>query len=163
MSSFFQRLLNRFLLYSLKNLNLERIDLADSTFNQSSQIDLILGNDSERFINLDGIKNNICGLASAYNTIFGWVLSGPVNSKPVNALPTSVVPSENSILNDILRKFWQQEEIPSTKHLSKEDQYCEQFCIQTTTPEADGRYMVRLPFKKEFPDFIFLRSLRYRL
>lgn len=59
---------------------LNELDLADPHFNQSSQIDLILGNDSERFINLDGIKKNICGETSAYNTIFGWVLSGPIKA-----------------------------------------------------------------------------------
>lgn len=40
---------------------LSKLELADPNFNKSAQIDIILGNDSERYINLEGIKNNICG------------------------------------------------------------------------------------------------------
>ncbi|XP_037821521.1 uncharacterized protein LOC119610411 [Lucilia sericata] len=132
----------------------------EPTFNQCSQIDLILGNDSERYINIDGIKKNVCGLAFAYNTIFGWVLSGPIIGNPIHSFTTTIIPSETSILNDHLRKFWEQEELPSPKHLSKEDQYCEQFYKETTIRQADGKYVVRLPFKKEFPNFIFLGASR---
>ncbi|KAI8116229.1 hypothetical protein CVS40_11664, partial [Lucilia cuprina] len=102
---------------------------------------------------------NVCGLASAYNTIFGWVLSGPIIGNPIHSFTTTTVPSETSILNDLLRKFREQEELPSPKHLSKEDQYCEQFYKETTIRQADGRYVERLPFKKEFPNFIFLDYL----
>lgn len=56
---------------------IQDLQLADPFFNKSAQIDLILGNDSERFINIEGIRKNVCGEASAYNTVFGWVLSGP--------------------------------------------------------------------------------------
>ncbi|XP_046801369.1 uncharacterized protein LOC124418634 [Lucilia cuprina] len=125
--------------------------------NQCSQIDLILGNDSERYINIDGIKKNVC---DPTNTIFGWVLSGPIIGNPIHSLTTTIVPSETSILNDLLRKFREQEELPSPKHLSKEDQYCEQFYKETTIRQADGRYVERLPFKKEFPNFIFLGASR---
>ncbi|XP_046801098.1 uncharacterized protein LOC111682254 isoform X1 [Lucilia cuprina] len=138
----------------------ENLDLADPTFNQSSQIDLILGNDSERFINIDGIKKNICGHVSAYNTIFGWVLSGPIKGRPIQSFTTSIVPSETSILNNLLRKFWEQEELLSPKLISEEDQYCETFYKNTTTRQQDGRYVVRLPFKKEFPCSLFLSTSR---
>ncbi|XP_073831530.1 uncharacterized protein [Musca autumnalis] len=51
---------------------LQNIDLADPLFYESSDIDIILGADVERFITLEGIKRNILGNTSAYNTIFGF-------------------------------------------------------------------------------------------
>ncbi|XP_065368694.1 uncharacterized protein LOC135961125 [Calliphora vicina] len=139
---------------------LSSLDLADPNFNCSSQIDLIIGNDSEHFINIEGIKKNICGQASAYNTIFGWVLSGPIETNTVQTLTTTVTPSENSALNNTLRQFWEQEELPLKPVISEEDQYCETFYKQTTTRDSDGRYVVRLPLKKEFPHSKFLGPSR---
>ncbi|XP_073821478.1 uncharacterized protein [Musca autumnalis] len=140
---------------------LEDIDLADPSFNKSSQIDLILGNDSERFINLEGIKKNICGNASAYNTIFGWVLSGPMQIEQVHSFTSRIVESENHLISNLLRKFWEQEEVPRTLPVSVSDEFCEEFYKKTTTRSSDGRYVVRLPFRNEFSDTLSLGSSRY--
>lgn len=140
---------------------LQEIDLADPNFNKSSNIDLILGNDTERFINIDGIIKNVCGQASAYNTIFGWVLSGPMRRETVHSFTTNVIQDENDSLNTMLRKFWEAEEIPSIALESPEDIYCEDFYAKTTIRRPDGRYVVRLPFKHNFQNTIFLGSSRF--
>ncbi|XP_075150812.1 uncharacterized protein LOC142224919 [Haematobia irritans] len=140
---------------------LRDLDLADPHFNKSSNIDLILGNDSERFINLEGIKKDICGQASAYNTIFGWVLSGPIITQHVRIFTTNVVPSEDENISDVLRKFWEIEEVPSAPHSSDEDKFCQDYYSSTTSRDDDGRYVVRLPFKKEFPHTLSLGSSRF--
>ncbi|XP_075163100.1 uncharacterized protein LOC142235726 [Haematobia irritans] len=93
--------------------------LADPHFNKSSHIDLVLGNDSERFINIDGIKKNICGETSAYNTIFGWVLSGPMRTETIFSV--NVLECEGTSLSDLLRKFWEQEEVPTSHLVSAAD------------------------------------------
>ncbi|XP_037812758.1 uncharacterized protein LOC119604295 [Lucilia sericata] len=138
-------------------IELSGIDLADPNFNISSSIDLILGND----INLDGIKRDVCGSASAYRTVFGWVLSGPVKTQPIYSFSTCVGSTEDFTLDEIVRKFWEQEEIPSTRPASSEDEYCEKFYQQTTTRLPNGRYMVRLPFRQEFPESRFLGPSRF--
>ncbi|XP_065356304.1 uncharacterized protein LOC135950702 [Calliphora vicina] len=140
---------------------LRKLDLADPNFNKSSQIDLILGNDYEHSLNLEGIKKNICGQTSAYKTIFGWVLSGPMKMETVQTFTTAVTSSESSELSTLLRKFWEQEEIPKTRLKSEEDEFVEQFYTKTTTRNKDGRYMVRLPLKKEYPESVFLGSSRF--
>ncbi|XP_075159812.1 uncharacterized protein LOC142232963 [Haematobia irritans] len=137
------------------------LDLADPNFNISSNIDLILGNDSERFISVDGIKRNVYGVASAYNTIFGWVLSGPMPTEIVQSFTTKVVSCESDTLGDVLRKFWEVEEVPSAPQTLDSDQYCLDFYTKTTTRGNDGRYIVRLPFRKDFPEGIALGSSRY--
>ncbi|XP_037811673.1 uncharacterized protein LOC119603636 [Lucilia sericata] len=140
---------------------LKKLDLADPNFNKSSQIDLILGNDYEHCLNLEGIKKNICGQTSAYKTIFGWVLSGPIRAETVQSFSTAVTSSESSELSTLLRKFWEQEEIPKTRLTSEEDDFVEQFYTQTTTRNKDGRYIVRLPFKKEYHESVYLGSSRF--
>ncbi|XP_037813770.1 uncharacterized protein LOC119604936 [Lucilia sericata] len=142
-------------------IELSGIDLADRNFNISSLIDFILGNDSERYINLDGIKRDVCGSASAYRTVFGWVLSGPVKTQPIYSFSTCVGSTEDFTLDEIVRKFWEQEEIPSSRPASSEDEYCEKFYQQTTTRLPNGRYMVRLPFRQEFPESRFLGPSRF--
>lgn len=146
--------------------NLSDLDLADPNFNVSNNRDLILGNDCERHINLEGIKRNICGEASAYNTVFGWVLIGPINISQIQTFTTSVTPTGESSMGEVslsetLKRFWEQEEVPSAPTLSPEDNYCEQFFNDTTIRLPDGRYMVRLPFKKEYPLSISLGPSRF--
>ncbi|XP_011160887.1 uncharacterized protein LOC105196572 [Solenopsis invicta] len=53
-------------------------------------------------------------------------------------------------LYDLLRKFWTLKEIPlNTKpHLSSEEQKCEDYFITTHLRDEQGRYIVKLPFKK---------------
>ncbi|XP_065362021.1 uncharacterized protein LOC135955595 [Calliphora vicina] len=145
----------------LYSMQLEEIDLADPTFNKTSQIDLILGNDYEHSINIAGIKKNICGQTSAYNTIFGWVLSGPMKAQIVQSFTTTVIPADTTDLNTLLKRFWEQEEIPSAPSNSVEDEICERFYAQTTKRNENGRNVVRLPFKKEYPEKIFLGSSRF--
>lgn len=70
-------------------------------------------------------------------------------------------PSEDTGLNALLQKFWTQEDIPYEKPIPAEYQWCEEFYKKTTTRNQDGRYVVRLPFKSEFPKSIFLGSSRY--
>ncbi|CAB0029184.1 unnamed protein product [Trichogramma brassicae] len=47
------------------------------------------------------------------------------------------------------REILHLEELQPTKHLSAEEQYCEDYFTETTTRNADGRYVVRLPFAKK--------------
>ncbi|XP_075150837.1 uncharacterized protein LOC142224944 [Haematobia irritans] len=143
------------------NSELENLELADPYFNKSSQIDLVLGNDSERFINIEGIKKNICGETSAYNTIFGWVLSGPMRTETIHSFSVNVHEFEESSINEMLRKCWEQEEVPTSHLVSAADAFCEEYYRKTTTRLPDGRYMVRLPFKEQFSDSLYLGPSRY--
>ena len=51
-------------------------------------------------------------------------------------------------LNAKLAKFWEVEEIPSTKVLSQEEQACEAHFKENTQRNFEGRYIVRLPFNE---------------
>lgn len=84
-----------------------------------------------------------------------------MKTQTIQTFTTSVVPSNISDLNDILKRFWEEEQIPSTRLCSTEDEICERFYTQTTTLRENSKYIVRLPFKKEYPEKIFLGSSRF--
>lgn len=54
--------------------------LADPFFNKSSKIDMLIGADLYPSIILDGLKNKVLNTLMAQNTVFGWVLLGPIDN-----------------------------------------------------------------------------------
>ena len=52
--------------------------MADSDFYTRSEIHLLIGSDVVPAIMLSGVQHNICGSLLGQETIFGWILSGPV-------------------------------------------------------------------------------------
>ena len=54
------------------------LQLADSDFYTRSEIDLLIGSDVVPAIMLSGVQHNICGSLLGQETVFGWILSGPV-------------------------------------------------------------------------------------
>lgn len=116
----------------------------------SGKIDLVIGSDLTPKIFLSGVKN-VSDSLLAQNTIFGWILSGPVQAQ-VSAFSTRVEPTPADSLCDLLKRFWEQEDFVDPAQPSEEDQICETLYQNTTIRRADGRYEVRLPFKKTFPN-----------
>ncbi|XP_050338255.1 uncharacterized protein LOC126764636 [Bactrocera neohumeralis] len=57
-----------------------------------------------------------------------------------------------------LASFWELEEISKEKKLSEEDRYCEELYKETTKRNEDGKYVVSLPFRKDYPVNISLGS-----
>lgn len=50
----------------------------------------------------------------------------------------------NEVLNKQIKRFWKQEELPEVLQYTKEEQYCEQYFIDTVKRNRDGRFIVRL-------------------
>ncbi|EZA59726.1 hypothetical protein X777_16375, partial [Ooceraea biroi] len=70
---------------------------ADPNPGSAESIDLILGSDLYGCVLLEGIRKGDIGDPIAQNSVFGWVLSGPVNqSTTPNASPHSVAAASNS-------------------------------------------------------------------
>ncbi|XP_043063811.1 uncharacterized protein LOC122319976 [Drosophila ficusphila] len=131
--------------------DLPAIPLADPTFLESSQIDVLIGADMLPSVLLSGMRTNICGSLLGQETIFGWVLTGPVSStfsqNRVSAFTTQITETSDRVLEKLLTKFWEVENIP-TKRVKDSDSYCENNFLQTTTRDASGRYVVSLPFRE---------------
>ncbi|XP_017463376.1 PREDICTED: uncharacterized protein LOC108356783, partial [Rhagoletis zephyria] len=121
---------------------------------------MVLGSDVIPQVLPPGLKTNVVGGSLiAQNSIFGWILSGPV-TEHVSSFTTQVIENSTDTLNDLLKKFWEQEEVPSTTTLTDDDVFCENLYERSTVRRDDGRYVVKLPFKATLPDTIALGHSR---
>lgn len=128
---------------------LEHGSLADPFYYEKDPIDILLGSDicpkikipAESFLH----KNLFF-----QNTIFGWVFSGSSESADSNTIHFHNVNLEN-----LLRSFWEQENVTVKRDLTNEELACENFFKTTTTRSPSGRYIVNLPFKTLLMDNSF--------
>ncbi|XP_063980945.1 uncharacterized protein LOC135164483 [Diachasmimorpha longicaudata] len=131
--------------------HLQHLQLADNNYLKPGPIDIIIGADHYgQIIGHEVIKSPDNQLV-AQQTIFGWIVSGTVcctDCKPKSAL-TAVRESPTEQLLDLLKKFWVQEELSSSKEilLNQDDQECELHFRNTHSRDSEGRYVVRLPLK----------------
>ncbi|XP_059217550.1 uncharacterized protein LOC131994726 [Stomoxys calcitrans] len=133
-------------------VDLPDIPFADPRFYESSKIDLLLGGDILPFIMLSGIRREVCGSLLAQETVFGWILTGPIPSESIPSSPRVVSYFCEVALESLISRFWEVEDLPRKTFLSRSDQYCEDLYAATTTRDKEGRYMVSLPFREGFPE-----------
>lgn len=127
------------------------LTLADTDLTSSDPIDILIGADLYGSVILDGIRR-VPGGPIAQNTLFGWVLSGPVTASAARARTIIVQHISSSLsLEQELRRFWEIEEIPRPHSLSPDEQRCEDHFLATRCRDSNGRYRVRLPFKTNPP------------
>ncbi|XP_075167803.1 uncharacterized protein LOC142239957 [Haematobia irritans] len=138
--------------------DLNRLELADPNFFKPGPIDMLLGSDVLPSIILSGVERDVAGCLLAQNTEFGWLISGPPKPRTISTFASWVASHET--LNDDIRKFWELEEVPIVNPLSDDDSWCEKFYSETTSRLPNGRYMVRLPFRQDFPSKLVLGSSR---
>lgn len=131
---------------------IEGLTLADPQFNEPGNIDILIG--AEYFFSLllkeDKIDGPV-GYPSAVNTVFDWILSGPVNSTEEVISPkifNLTIPAQIS-LDKVLTQFWEIEEIPECSIKSLEDEKCEKHFDETHCRDEEGRFVVRLPFNEK--------------
>ena len=84
--------------------NLSDISLSDPAFGEPGRIDALLGIDISIACLLEGRLTGPPGSPTAFETVFGWVLGGLINSNNVNTQITSHM--SMSCLNETIRKFW---------------------------------------------------------
>ena len=126
---------------------------------------LILGADSYGSFIRPRIFRQPSGKLIAQETLFGWIILGPVSQgSPLQV--TSAHASINDHLLEVLTKFWTLEEVPSkpsiSSHLSPEELECEQHFVKTHTRTPSGKYVARLPLKSSVDLLGESRSLAER-
>ena len=136
--------------------NLNGLHLADPTFALKGKIDMILGADLYGLILRDGFIRGPADAPVAQSTVFGWILTGIVDSTNSAAFSSAVTAYHtvtDSSLSQTLIKFWEIEELPISCKLSPEEEYCEEYISSTYSRAPDGRFVVRLPFARREPFF----------
>ncbi|XP_070075699.1 uncharacterized protein [Drosophila takahashii] len=121
--------------------DLPELPLADPKFYESAQIDLLIGADILPSILLSGTRANICGSLLGQETIFGWILTGPVpapRQDRISSFSTHVAHTYEASLDKLLTKFWEVEDLP-VKVAKESDVICEDNFLRTTTKDDTGR------------------------
>ncbi|XP_075150572.1 uncharacterized protein LOC142224672 [Haematobia irritans] len=141
----------------IKSLSdLPPLQFADPRFYENAKVDILLGADVFPSIILSSNRNNICGSLMSQDTVFGWILTGPIAVK--NSATFSAYQSffcEISLDKEISR-FWEVKNVPQRRFQSQDDKFCEQLYSRSTTRDKEGRYVVSLPFKESFPQDLCL-------
>ncbi|XP_075167783.1 uncharacterized protein LOC142239930 [Haematobia irritans] len=83
--------------------------LADPRFFESSRIDLLIGGDILPSVMLSGVRRHICGTLIAQETVFGWVLTGPIPSEYTNPCPKTLSYFCEISLDKEISRFWEME------------------------------------------------------
>lgn len=143
--------------------------LADPNFNIPGSIDMLIGADMYYSV-ITGSLCKLSGRAHAIGTMFGWVISGPLDFPQQKRIQTCVTTKRDD-LSDTLRRFWEIEEIESTPTCSENDKLAEQLFQDLHYRTPTGRYSVPMLFK-DYPPILgtsfgaalaCFRSLRNRL
>lgn len=127
------------------------IKLADSSYNEPSQIDMLIG--AEIFWSLICVGQIFLGKQKPVlqKTKLGWVVSGYFgqnSDKNINNnIHCNFSQNENEI-QDQLKRFWEVEEgFLNKKIYSPEELECEKHFQENTHRLSDGRFVVKIPFK----------------
>lgn len=135
--------------------------LTDPTYHTPGDIEILLSVDILLSLLLDGKHFGQNGEPSALETVFGWVLMGPVEFHE-SPFVTSLCLTVFETLDHMLKQFWELEKITLICHLSLNDVIEEEFFKSTITRITSGRFVVRLSFHIPFPLFVDSKALAVR-
>ncbi|KAJ8973663.1 hypothetical protein NQ317_005381 [Molorchus minor] len=117
------------------------LQLADPSFNEPGEVDLLIG--AGTFWN---ILCNGANMPIMQNTKLGWVISGPLNiTEPTSRTICNFSKDHGNIQNQLAR-FWEIEEV-SVNHFSPEEIQAEQHFLDTFRRDPNGRFIVSIPLK----------------
>jgi len=135
--------------------------LADPSFHLTSPIDLLLGGDVYGSI-MDGRKVSIDStLPTAFSSVFGWILIGPVPDR-ANCYYQSLPVSMTASIEGIMERFWHVEEPENAPVTFTEEGCCEQIFRDEATRLTSGRFAVPLPFRAPAETFVGSREVATR-
>ena len=140
--------------FDLSWKHISDLPLADPTFGQPGRIDILLGVDIYIEILLHGRRTGPPGAPTAFETEFGWVLSGSSRqdtpTEQTNLHATTFHASIAHLSGDaILRQFWKMEEAPLGIPLSIEERAVVQHFNANNRRNSEGRFVVPLPKKPD--------------
>ncbi|KAG5897273.1 hypothetical protein JTB14_011439 [Gonioctena quinquepunctata] len=136
--------------FDISTMNLPKnIILADSTFNESKPIDILLG--ARVFFDIlcvGQIKTNASN-PIIQKTKLGWVVSGHLNVENYDTRISCNIAISNNELYEQLQAFWKIEEVKTKTHYTLEELECEEHYAKTFRRDDQGRFEVTLPVKDE--------------
>lgn len=130
--------------------NFVGLQLADPTYYEPGEVDMILGADIYGSLLMDGliVGSTEAGRVrpTAQNTALGWILSGPISATNNSPVVQANLASFHVDSEFDLRKFWEIEDVGAACRLTQSETECEEHFVKTHQRDESGRYVVRLPF-----------------
>ncbi|XP_055714278.1 uncharacterized protein LOC129808526 [Phlebotomus papatasi] len=136
--------------------------LADPDWQSRKPVDILIGGQFYWEILRDETHYLGSGLPLMKNTTFGWVVVGSCDNSTVNSnlVTCNLTTLEN--IEQTLRKFFTIEDVPKQSSSKEEHKQVEELYSSTTTRDADGRYIVQLPFNSNLEKLQTNRSSAMR-
>lgn len=131
--------------------------LADVTFNNPSEVEMLIGADLFFKILMQGQIKMSNHLPTLYETQFGWVVAGSYENSDEDAPVCSNVATTDG-LEACLQRFFNQEEVAEPSMTSEEQRF-EDHYQRTYRRDPDGRFVVQLPFRDSVAQLGNSRSL----
>ncbi|XP_039303472.1 uncharacterized protein LOC113005229 [Solenopsis invicta] len=132
--------------------HLSGLELADPAYDVPAPVGAVLGSDVYDLVMEPALRHGPPGSPSAQLTAFGWVLSGlaSVDRGMTTAHYISVnFARTNEDLSRAVQRLWELEEVSSQSPLTPDEIWAEQQFRETHSRNPDGRYIVRLPRRRE--------------
>ena len=130
--------------------HLDDLMLADPTFGEPGRIDAFLG--VEVYVNVlrDGRRKGPPGAPMALETDYGWILCGSVNDlqdeiQASTHLMVHHVMTTDPPVDELIKRFWELEEVPNDPVLSQQEKDVVQQFEMTHSRDPNGRFIVTLP------------------
>lgn len=123
--------------------------LADPSYHRPGRIDLVLGVDVLAQILMEGVRIGPTGTPIGQQTRLGWILSGKVAHNTSRNVTVTALHATSTI-EELMAKFLSAESIDDANPMSAEEQWSEQFFVDTHRRDETGRFNVRLPFRRLF-------------
>ncbi|XP_076301718.1 uncharacterized protein LOC143219726 [Lasioglossum baleicum] len=135
--------------------HLGNLDLADPEFTSRQPIELLLGANIYALIIREGLRQGAAGCPVAQATTLGWIVTGPPShskDSPSNTRRLVLHCSVNDDISPLLQRFWSMDEVdppPCSTELTADEDECEKTFVRTHARDQTGRYIVRLPLKRD--------------
>ena len=83
------------------------------------------------------------------DSIFGWIVSGPVYSSDSKNVLFHMTKSSKCESEKNLLKFWEIEIVPESSHSTSDNRRCEEHFDSTTRRNKDRCFVLEMPLKGE--------------
>lgn len=148
---------------NLENWELPQgLKLADPSFHEPSQVDLLIGMDWFYDLMKPGCLKLNDNLPSLHDSQLGWLVGGKLFEGQSSNLALQACAVRVDPVEELMQKFWEVESVSPEIVPSSEEEQCEAQFAATYRRDDNGRFIVHLPLKDTVSQLSDSRSMALR-